>query len=178
MTTALVTAPLKTSPPPAKIVEYEFSFSRSTGHFRFRHQGNQWLCRSLGGDAVCRRADGHEGVLFLVCQLSIDSDRNATVWAPEGDLLAALQAEVSEPSNAANFGDWADFPQGRHSPRWRLCLNRAQKAWRIRDDDTDSNKIWNTNGYKGIMRVRWMDSGPHIHVDGCPVIDAYGVVQF
>ena len=171
------TQPSRISSPPNKAVEYKFSFARSTGEMRWQHQGYEWRCKSIVGEVWSRRTDGEGGKLFLVCQLSIDEGGNATVWGPEGALLAALQAEPISADDASK--EWNDFPQGRFSKRWRLCLNRALKKWRIRDDDVDSEKIWNTNGYRGLMRVRWMDSGPHLHVEGKPRLDPKtGVVQF
>ncbi len=169
----------KPSSPPTEVVEYEFSYSRSTGEMRWRHQGQVRRCKSIAGQVWCRRADPVAGRLFLVGELSIDGDGNATVWAPDGNLLQALQDEhTAAPANARE-NEWADFPQDRHSKRWRLCLNRAMKTWRIRDDDVDSEKIWNTNGYRGLINIRWMDSGPHIHVTGQPRLNLRtGVVQF
>jgi len=154
----MVSTLLRPSSPPTEIVEYEFSYSRSTGMMRWRHQGETWYCKSITGQAWCRRADGEAGQLFLVGQLAI--------------------AELIDVPIIPRPQEWGDFPQGRHSRRWRLCLNRARKMWRIRDDDVDAEKIWNTNGYRGIINIRWMDSGPHIHVDQGAWLDQNGVVQF
>jgi len=174
MSTELLT-PLKISKPPTRVVEYEFSYARQLGQMRWRHQRQEWVCKSIVGDVWCRSANGDTGRLYLVCQLSIDDGGNATVWSPDGVLLAGLKAEHVATSLAARNG-WGDFPQGRVA-HWRLCLNRAMKTWRIRDEN-EPNKIWNTNGYRGILHLRWMDSGPHVHADQAAWINKQGVVTF
>lgn len=162
--------------PPAKVVEYEFSFSRSTRKMRWRHGGEEWLCNRIAGEAWCRRTDGVGGKLYLVCQLTIDENGDAEIYPPEGKLLDALRNEQVRVQPGTQQQAWADFPQGLKA-HWRLCLDRARHAWRIRDEEYPY-KIYATNGYRGMIKIRRYDGGPHIHADQKAWVDPYGTVQF
>ena len=165
-----------TSRPAAKVLEYEFSLSRSRGQFRWIHRGEEYFSDWIVGDVWCRRADGDTGRLYLVGELDIGDDGTTQVYPPTGEILEALRAETVEVKAYAKHGDWADFPQG-FKAHWRLCLDRARKMWRIRDE-AHPNVIWNTNGYRGMVHLSRMDGGPHVHAYQPAWLDSRGVVQF
>ena len=163
--------------PPARVVEWDFSFNRASGQFRWRHQGLEFLCNRIAGRAWCRSADGERGHLYLVCQIDfIDDDGTIQAWEPQGAALAMLQREpIITQEGTQEDSTWRNFPQGRES-HWRMCYFRQFRAWRLRDEKT--SELFITNGYRGMLNLSWMDGGTHVFHDGEARVDERGVVRF
>jgi hypothetical protein len=175
----MVSAPTQSQAPPAEVVTYDFSFSRSAMKFRWRLKDDysqEWLCERIAGQAWCKEADGVKGNLTLVCQIHRDAGGTVTAWAPEGSQLAALQEETIDPLIGSQGDEqWRSFPQGRNT-HWRLCYIRQFRAWRCRDERT--GELFITNGYRGMLNLNYFDGGTHVFHDGAAYVDQQGVVRF
>lgn len=162
MTVATVSPPnsLANSPPQSGNV-FEFSLSRSTGKFRFRLDGREWLCDTITGKGRTASGkwrgwevvgnDNAKGNMMVRCRLSMQGPNAIVYLSPDVD-VEALQAFVRE-----------DVLCDSHV---RCCYNREGELWRLRDERTQilhSNEILK---YQGIMQVDWRDGGTHIFHDG------------
>lgn len=184
----MVTAPAKA--PPVGVQEYDFSYSVSTGKFRWRLGEDQWLCNRIAGQVWIRFANSKTHHIDLVCELAIDEDGAATVWAPEGKVLEALRAEPVIKNftkenledikiNEAGLKPLAEFPQGRYS-HWRVCSVNWEDVWRLRDERSTEvgGELYVVNGYRGLANFNWMDGSSHVFADNTAEVDEYGIVHF
>ena len=176
--------------PPVGVQEYDFSWSVSNDQFRFKVNGDEWLCSQVAGTVWCRYANSVNHRMDLVCELAIDSQKVATVWAPDGDTLTKLRAEPAILNfaredldtvriNESGLRPLAEFPQGRDT-HWRLCSLNWENAWRLRDErsDADGGELFIVNGYRGLMKFSQLDGGSHVFADGPATVDAHGIVHF
>ena len=152
----MATAPKLSLAPPLSVETYDFSLSRSTGKFRFRLDGDEWLCSDLVGKWEVIGNDGERGAMTVRCRLKVDGD-SAYVYLPKDAEAPAL-------------------PEGAHETHYRLCYNRPGRDWRLRDERTGNLTL--VKDYRGVMNVNWLDGGTHIFHDGPVYVDAEGVAHF
>jgi hypothetical protein len=171
--------------PPEEAVEYEFTYSRSTGKMRFRHAGGEWLARRFVGqwDFLHTERNGTMHVRCLMQMVGDTSycylpDSDIEFKAPEGVISLTPAHDHSQCQVATDDS----FPQGRDS-HWRLCYARelattsdTQAFWRLRDER--SGQLWFVHDYGGRVNVNYLDEGSHIYVDGPVWVDGDGVAQF
>lgn len=149
--------------PPKDVQTYQFSYSRSTGKMRFRLEDSEWLVSTIAGKWEILGTDVNTGNLIVRCKLRVEDDK-AFVYIPKDVDVEAYTCDIDE-SRALNS-------------HIRLCYNRQDKAWRVRDERSGVLHSQDIKDYKGVMSVNYFDGGPHIFHDGEVFIDEEKVAHF
>ena len=179
MTTAVAT--------PEGVVEYEFSYSRSTGKMRFRYDGDEWLATKFVGQWEFLTADRSAGTMHVRCFMQMQGD-TAYCYVPGSTIGAAAfsdsvaNAVLPHDHSQCELETQAPFPQGLDT-HWRLCWARDlamntkdQACWRLRDER--SGRLWLVHDYEGVVNINYLDEGSHIFVDGPAWVNEKGIAQF
>ena len=171
--------------PPKEMVDYDFSWSRSTGMMRFRHDGGEWIVPKFVGQWQFLHTDRKTGTMHVRCLMMIQND-TAYCYVPDSNVQLVAPTDVStvraHDHSECQVGTSDPFPQGRNT-HWRLCYAReiamnsdSQACWRLRDER--SGQLWFVDDYAGVVNVNYLEKGSHIFVDGPVWVDENGIAQF
>jgi hypothetical protein len=166
--------------PPSDLRDWDFSLARSTGLFRWRSEGGEWMCHRAAGQAEVLKADGETGHMVFRCKLLLQKGVAYTYVGDEPDLAFENMPRESCPiyTGAETYSDYGNIPVG--PSHYRLCYNRKGRNYRVRDERT--GKLWLVDGYRGIINLNWFSGAvnlgdeydAHIFHDGPIVVDFEG----
>jgi hypothetical protein len=178
--------------PPTDLREWDFSFGRKTGLFRFRSEGEQYPCSRAAGQVEVLEADSDRGHLTFKCKLVL---QNGTAYTYLGDEPVPIDSipESSCPVFTGKVVDttgknYAEMPLGIHT--WRCCYFREQRNWRLRHEGScfcgGPDRLWFVENYKGVINLNWFSGSvnlgdqfdAHIFHRGEVVVDDEGTAYF
>ena len=171
---------------PYEVVEYAFSYSRSTGKMRFRYDNDEWLAEKFVGQWRFLYTDRQTGTMHVECLMQMQGD-TAYCYLPGADIPGITPSDVvntvqPHDHSQCQVATTNPFPQGRDT-HWRLCYARDiaknskdQACWRLRDER--SGELWYVHDYDGVVNVNYLNQGSHIFVDGSVSVDEQGIAKF
>ena len=65
---------------PEGVHTWDFSYARRIGKFRWRLDGDEWLCDSIAGKVYVDGVNTATGHLTMTCRLILDDDNTAYVY--------------------------------------------------------------------------------------------------
>ena len=156
-------------PMPCGIEELELSWDRKKGFMRIiiKDQGT-WYFKELMGKAQLLSADSERGRLYIRAIPFLDGDTLYLARAPESVAHERLEED--------------DIAESLQKTNNRLCYNRQETCWRIRDE----RKPWMDNSsrrlvadYVGDISIEWNrdDIVAHIFHKGEILLDNENVAH-
>jgi len=167
--------------PPSDLRDWDFSFDRKKGLFRWRTDGNEWLCNRAAGQAEVMQASSANGHIIFRCKLLM-RDNTAYTYLGDEPVLDVLDFPKTSCLVGEEGQDYGSIPTA--PSHWRLCYHRAGRNWRLRDERTSN--LWFVNDYRGSINLNWFTGAvnlgsefdAHIYHDGRVTVDESGTAYF
>ena len=126
-----------------------------------------WKFRQGAGNPYVLGCDSLTGRIRLCCGLKIENDV-ARFLPPKNVILP----------DVASWTPAKEFP-GRYVDgnlsHYRFCFFRNERVWRALDERTGVLTL--VASYEGVMNLRHLDSGSHVHHDGPMTLDTKGILH-
>lgn len=185
------------TPPPSGEYEWDLSWSRRKSLMRVRLpvfvdgkyvRTDEWYFNKAVGKTYVVGCDSEYGTVKIRGKVRPSGDGGVQLYLAESDLdrvydeapaCPIFDTATAKVKGAGSGLTLYDIPESETKlpvGHWRLCYNRAELNWRLRNENT--GELWLVTDYDGPCNVNWQDGGSHIFHDGAVILSPDGIAHF